>query len=115
METKPAQVVQDTLKTVIANTAKPVPLNESDISLSEAIAEHNQHYDPEHYQEAEEMIKQTSEEWAKDRRERLRKWQIAKDYDLFGVALAADGTLTAEQVVAVDEFLRCFPFEKGDS
>ena len=30
-----------------------------------------------------------------------QKWQIAKDYNLFGDALAADGTLTPEQVVAV--------------
>ena len=43
-----------------------------------------------------------------------QKWQTAKDYDLFGEACAADGTLTPKQVVAVDEFLCYFPFEKGD-
>lgn len=43
-----------------------------------------------------------------------QKWQIAKDYDLFGNALAADGTLNPEQVTAVNEFLRYFPFESGD-
>lgn len=44
-----------------------------------------------------------------------QKWRTAKDYDLFGDTLAADGTLTPEQVAAVDEFLRYFPFERGDS
>ena len=40
-----------------------------------------------------------------------QKWQMAKDYNLFEDALAADGSLTAEQVAAVDEFLRYYPVD----
>lgn len=110
MEPNPARVVQDTFKTLIANTAKPAPLNESDISLlhhwlSQVIVEHNQRYDLAQDQSVEEMIGLTTAQWAKDRKERIRKWRIAKDNNLFGAQLDPNGRLTAKQEETVDNFV----------
>lgn len=60
-------------------------------------------------QSVEEMIRHTAAEWVKDRRERLRKWQIAKDNNLFGAQLDPNGRLTAKQEETVENFLLSRP------
>ena len=57
----------------------------------------------------EDTIEHTCAEWAVNRIERLYKWQVAKDNNLFGSQLDPNGLLTDKQEETVDKFLLFHP------
>lgn len=94
---------------IIRQTWGDKKLNDGDVELLHIllnIAVDNQNTQkPAQTQSVEEMIDVTTVEWAKARKERLRKWQIAKDNNLFGAQLDPNGRLSANQEETVENFL----------